>query len=67
MHSLSLMMIIPLRAGSLWTGLRKWSLWLQREMHPSAAKKQTLWQRRTVQPVPQGCLVLWWGVMKAHV
>ena len=59
MHFLSLVMIIPLRAGSLWTGLRQWPLWLQREMHPSAAKKLTLWQRRTVQLVPQGCLVPW--------
>ena len=66
MPFLSLVMIIPLRAGSLWTGLRQWPLQLQREMHPSAAKKWMLWQRRIVQLVPMGCLVLW-GVMEPHV
>ena len=64
MHFLSLVMRIPLRAGSLWTGLRQWPLWLQREMHPSAAEKLMLGQRRTVQLMSQGCLGPWWGVME---
>ena len=66
MPFLSLVTIIPLRKGSLWTGLKQWPLQLQREMHLSAAEKWMLWQRQTVQLVPQGCLVPW-GAMEPHV